>query len=205
MSPLTFINVNDNLRQQSIVLFNSYYSSGDSYPMKALSDIATIKYGKGLPTKELLPTGFPVFGGNGIIGSYNSYLYETPQILVSCRGAASGNILVSYPKSFVTNNSLVLELNDYRYFHFIKQYLLENPLYSYATGSAQPQITIDNIKDVQVPYPEYDSIHNLIKQLSYYADMQYHNICENSLLCSTRDTLLPRLMSGEIDVSGIDL
>lgn len=173
--------------------------------MKALSDIATIKYGKGLPTKKLLPTGFPVFGGNGIIGSYNSYLYEKPQILVSCRGAASGNILVSYPKSFVTNNSLVLELNDYRYFHFIKQYLLENPLYSYATGSAQPQITIDNIKDVQVPYPEYDSIHNLIKQLSYYADMQYHNICENSLLCSTRDTLLPRLMSGEIDVSGIDL
>ena len=197
--------INDNLRQQSIVLFDSYYSSGDSYPMKALSDIATIKYGKGLPTKKLLPTGFPVFGGNGIIGSYNSYLYEKPQILVSCRGAASGNILVSYPKSFVTNNSLVLELNDYRYFHFIKQYLLENPLYSYATGSAQPQITIDNIKDVQVPYPEYDSIHNLIKQLSYYADMQYHNICENSLLCSTRDTLLPRLMSGEIDVSGIDL
>lgn len=193
--------INDNLRQQSNVLFDSYYSSGDSYPMKALSDIATIKYGKGLPTKELLPTGFPVFGGNGIIGSYNSYLYENPQILVSCRGAASGNILVSYPKSFVTNNSLVLELNDYRYFHFIKQYLLKNPLYSYATGSAQPQITIDNIKDVQVPYPDYDSIQSLTEQLSYYADMHYHNICENERLASIRDALLPKLMSGELDVS----
>ncbi len=173
--------------------------------MKALSDIATIKYGKGLPTKELLPSGFPVFGGNGIIGSYNSYLYESPQILVSCRGAASGNILVSYPKSFVTNNSLVLELDDYRYFQFIKQYLLENPLYSYATGSAQPQITIDNIKDVQVPYPDYDSIQSLTEQLSYYADMHYHNICENERLASIRDALLPKLMSGELDVSELDI
>ena len=193
--------INENLRQQATVIFDSYYSIDAYIPMKALSEIATIKYGKGLPTKELLPNGFPVFGGNGIIGRYNSYLYERPQILVSCRGAASGNILVSYPKSFVTNNSLVLELYDYRYFHFIKQYLLENPLYSYATGSAQPQITIDNIKDVQVPYPEYDSIQSLTEQLSYYADMHYHNICENERLASIRDALLPKLMSGELDVS----
>ena len=196
--------INDNLSKQSKELFNEYYHSTE-IPKLTLSSIATIKYGKGLPTKNLLPKGYPVFGGNGIIGCFNKYLYDEPQILVSCRGAASGNILISYPQSFVTNNSLVLELNDYRYFHFIKQYLLENPLYSYATGSAQPQITIDNIKDVPIPYPEYHDISGLVAQLANISSFCYQNTCENNTLASIRDALLPKLMSGELDVSRLDL
>lgn len=149
--------------------------------------------------------GFNVFGGNGIIGKYSQYLYDKPQILVSCRGAASGNILVSYPKSFVTNNSLVLELNDYRYFEFMKQYLLLNPLYSYATGSAQPQITVENIKDVLVPYPEFSEISKLTSLLELTSKKCYQTIVENEKLVSLRNELLPKLMAGRIDVSNIYL
>ncbi len=64
----------------------------------ALFDIADIKYGKGLAKNELVEDGYPVFGGNGQIGFYSKYLYEEPQILISCRGAASGKVLVSLPK-----------------------------------------------------------------------------------------------------------
>lgn len=198
------LGINDNLQQQSVILFSSFIAQ-IVCPSVSLSSICNIKYGKNLPTKKLENVGYNVFGGNGIIGKYSQYLYDKPQILVSCRGAASGNILVSYPKSFVTNNSLVLELNDYRYFEFMKQYLLLNPLYSYATGSAQPQITVENIKDVLVPYPEFSEISKLTFLLELTSKKCYQTIVENEKLVSLRNELLPKLMAGRIDVSNIYL
>ncbi|MFU2020788.1 restriction endonuclease subunit S, partial [Avibacterium paragallinarum] len=76
---------------------------------KFLNEVCKIAYGKKLPTKQLLDQGYPVFGGNGIIGYFDRYLYEQPQTLISCRGAASGKIMYSAPKSFITNNSLIIE------------------------------------------------------------------------------------------------
>ena len=66
-----------------------------TYPTYKLSEICKIVYGKGLPTKNLKPQGFPVFGANGIIGYYDSFLYEEEQVLISCRGAYSGKINIS--------------------------------------------------------------------------------------------------------------
>lgn len=196
--------INNNLEQQAALLFDENYSN-NNYNISTLEAVATIKYGKGLPTKKLTAQGFPVFGGNGVIGRYTHFMYEEPQVLVSCRGAASGKIMESYPNSFVTNNSLILEWNDYRYYEFYKQFLLANPLNSYATGSAQPQITIDNIKNVPIPYPNYDEISELCLTLKSISSLHYENVIENNKLANLRDTLLPHLMSGELDVSDIDI
>ena len=73
-----------------------------------LTDICYIIYGKGLPIKRMTETGFTVFGANGVIGNYSTYNYETTQTLISCRGANSGEMNMSPPKSFITNNSLIL-------------------------------------------------------------------------------------------------
>ncbi len=196
--------VNNNLEQQAALLFSENYSNNNYY-ISTLETVATIKYGKELPIKYLTSQGFPVFGGNGIIGKYTHFTYKKPHILVSCRGAASGNIMESYPNSFVTNNSLVLEWNDYRYHEFYKQFFFAHPLYSYTTGSAQPQLTIDNIKNVPIPCPEYKEIHDLCLILKCMSKLHYENIVENEKLAMLRDTLLPKLMSGEVDVSDIDL
>ena len=111
-----------------------------------LNSVVDICYGKNLPTKKLLSDGYPVFGGNGQIGFYSEYLYEKSQVLIACRGAASGKVIVSLPYSFVTNNSLILEQNGTTVTHeYLKQFCLEKEFYNYATGSAQPQITIANL------------------------------------------------------------
>lgn len=196
--------INNNLEQQAALLFDEKYSRSN-YNISTLETVATIKYGQGLPTNKLTSVGFPVFGGNGVIGKYTQFMYDKPQVLVSCRGAASGNILESYPYSYVTNNSLVLEWKDYRYYEFYKQFLFANPLYSYTTGSAQPQITIDNIRNVPIPCPKYDEISELCSNLSSISDLHYKNIVESNKLIMIRDTLLPKLMSGELDVSNLDI
>ena len=56
-----------------------------------VGELFDIVYGKGLATSELTNDGFDVFGANGIIGKYEKYNYEEPQLLVSCRGAYSSS------------------------------------------------------------------------------------------------------------------
>ncbi|WP_210130237.1 restriction endonuclease subunit S [Staphylococcus sp. GDX8P54P] len=129
-----------------------------SWEIQKLNDIFKINYGKNLPIKKILNTGYPVFGGNGIIGYYSSYMYETPKILISCRGAASGKIHISKEKSFVTNNSIVLDEKKKNYFYYFKELYKYNDFKRYSTGSAQPQITIANIKDLIYLTPDTNII-----------------------------------------------
>ena len=97
-----------------------------------LGDFCKIKYGKGLPTSKVLSFGYPVYGGNGIIGYYNEKMYDDSQVLISCRGAASGKVLFTKPECFVTNNSLILECQE-KYHFFIKEYALDRGFYDYNT------------------------------------------------------------------------
>ena len=214
--------INDNLEQQAQALFKSWLVDfepfrdqpfveselgmiPEGWRVIELEETCTIRYGKGLGKKDLTQDGFPVFGGNGIIGFYTHFLYELPQILVSCRGAASGKIIESLPKSYVTSNSLVLELKDRSYYNYIKLLLLNNPLYDYATGSAQPQITIDNIKGIKILLPLKEVINKVNHTLENIGSIQRNNNEESRRLASLRDTLLPRLMSGELKVEDVAL
>lgn len=128
------------------------------WKVKRYEDELNVKYGKGLPTNRLTEDGFPVFGSNGQIGFYTSYMYDTPQILISCRGASSGVVNISLPKSFVTNNSLVCELTDKTesVFEYLKYYFLNTNLVQYQTGSAQPQITINNVVKLKMLVPSHE-------------------------------------------------
>lgn len=172
------------------------------WKVKKYENEFNVKYGKGLPTDKLTKDGFPVFGSNGQIGYYTSYMYETPQILISCRGASSGVVNISLPKSFITNNSLICEMTNETesVFEYLKYCFLNTNLVQYQTGSAQPQITINNIvklkllipsTDVQIKFA--DKVRTLDKEVG---NLQH----QNSLLARQRDLLLPRLMSGKLEV-----
>lgn len=172
------------------------------WKVKKYEDEFNVKYGKELPTDKLTKDGFPVFGSTGQIGYYTSYMYETPQILISCRGASSGVVNISLPKSFITNNSLICEMTNETesVFEYLKYCFLNTNLVQYQTGSAQPQITINNIvklkllipsTDVQIKFA--DKVRTLDKEVG---NLQH----QNSLLARQRDLLLPRLMSGKLEV-----
>lgn len=124
-----------------------------SFEKLPLGSVLNIKYGRNLPTTQLQNTGYVVYGGNGTIGFFSSYMYEKPKVLVSCRGAASGNVIYSQPYSFITNNSLILEDNLNITYPYLRGLVKDLHFEKYTTGSAQPQITIDNISSIEIPVP----------------------------------------------------
>ena len=172
------------------------------WKVKKYEDEFNVKYGKGLPTDKLTKDGFPVFGSNGQIGYYTSYMYETPQILISCRGASSGVVNISLPKSFITNNSLICEMTNKTesVFEYLKYCFLNTNLVQYQTGSAQPQITINNIVKLKLLIPSTDVQIKFADKVRTF-DKEVGNLQhQNSLLARQRDLLLPRLMSGKLEV-----
>ena len=195
---------NNNLHELEKNLYKEYFKDLDDTNTQKLGDLCKIKYGKGLPTTKIETEGYSVYGGNGIIGYYHEFMYEESQVLISCRGAASGNVIVSKPHSFVTNNSLILEC-DRKYHHYLKQYSLDNYYYEYTTGSAQPQITIDNIKDIALNIPSEELLDKFNKQMEPLENKYFSNLEEISKLEQLRDTLLPKLMNGEIDLDNIEI
>lgn len=114
--------------------------------------IFDIEYGKGLPTKQLSDTGYPVFGANGQIGFYSEYMYKEPQALMSCRGAYSGTMNKSLPYSYVTSNSLIISSprglmgTDCIYYLFSALNVSE-----LISGTAQPQVTVQAFDGFSIP------------------------------------------------------
>jgi len=119
-----------------------------------LGEIANLVYGKNLPTTKLTATGFDVFGANGIIGKYTSYIYKESQVLISCRGAYSGKANMSPKKCYITNNSIVCELTKSslnKNFLFLSLSAIDKS--RIVSGSAQPQVTVANANPVIISVP----------------------------------------------------
>lgn len=130
-----------------------------------LGDITDLPYGKGLSKKDLTVEGYYVFGANGIIGKYSSYLYEDEQLLISCRGAYSGKTNISPKKCFVTSNSLVCEffnkdLTFYKYFFYSITALPKEKIVS---GSAQPQVTATNALPLPIALPPLEEQKEIVR------------------------------------------
>ena len=133
-----------------------------------LGDFCNLFYGKGLSTRELIDEGYPVYGANGIIGCYSEYLFEESKLIISCRGSLSGTIHKTKSKSFVTSNSIIIEsvipqiTNDF--LEIAINYVDKS---SIITGSAQPQITIQNLRNLKIPIPPIDDQKNIVEKVNY--------------------------------------
>ena len=88
----------------------------------------------------------------------------------------------------------------YQYLNYIRKELV-----SYNIGSVQPSIKVTHIIKHPIFIPENDKIEKFDMLIKDYTLKIYNNCCENKRLVELRDTLLPKLMNGEIDVSKVKI
>jgi len=134
-----------------------------------LIEICTPKQWKTLATSELKDNGkYLVYGANGVIGYYDDYNHEKETVLITCRGATCGNVHISKEKSYINGNAMALDnlnekvcLKEYLYY-FLKQYDMKKVI----SGSAQPQITIQSLKKIEVKITDKDTQIKIVKKLN---------------------------------------
>ena len=147
----------------------------------SINKFANLKYGKMLDSDKFLAKGYHIFSGYGIRGYYSSYMYEEPQILVLCRGVSgTGEVKLSPPKAYITNLSIVIEIEQEDMFKYFVYYYLKNQnLRQLDSGSAQSQITIDDLNSFTVLCPMKDlqeKFSNLINSLKLNVDARNKSI-----------------------------
>ncbi|MBO5934431.1 MAG: restriction endonuclease subunit S [Clostridia bacterium] len=170
-----------------------------------ISDVYDIKYGKTLPTSEIGTCGeFAVYGANGVIGYYDKFNCDNYVTLITSRGNGSGDVLrTHHKKSFITNNSFtVIPKEPYNYLkHEFTYWLMKNVNFkSVCSGAAQPQLTNNSINSLSITLPNSELINSYCNIVGNYFALIENLLEENKNLIKQRDLLLPRLMSGKLEV-----
>ena len=125
------------------------------WPTKPLSEVAELYQPKTITSADILSEGpYKVFGANGVIGFYNQYNHEEPEVAVTCRGATCGTVNFTEPKCWITGNAMVVSPKDKsldkRYLFYA---LKEANMNSVISGSAQPQITRQSFAPMEIAVP----------------------------------------------------
>lgn len=129
-------------------------------------DISEPKQWKTIATKDLLETGYPVYGANGKIGFFNKYNHEDPALMITCRGATCGEIHISEPYAYINGNAMCLDnipkLMNLKYlFYYLKSFNFSFVI----SGSAQPQITQSGLKAIDIPIPPVNEQNRIVDKI----------------------------------------
>lgn len=175
----------------------------EGWSILPIDEVFNIKYGKNLPTSKIEDKGdYPVYGANGIMGYYSLYNYDSYVTLITSRGSGSGDVSRTFQeKTFVTNNSFAVKPQDnYSYMGYgYTYYCMKNINFKpYCSGSAQPQLTNSSISAISILVPDYDVIIKFNSIASYIHREINRAQIESDRLTTLRDSLLQKLMSGQI-------
>ncbi|MDD2659644.1 MAG: restriction endonuclease subunit S [Methylococcales bacterium] len=144
-------------------------SINKEYPTKKLSDICTMQAGKFISAseiKDLQDKGlFPCYGGNGLRGYTKTFTHEGHFPLIGRQGALCGNVKIAQGQFYATEHAVGVKANaDINVTWLYHQLKLLN-LNQYATGVAQPGLSVQKILNISTTVPPIKEQENLVQQI----------------------------------------
>ena len=127
----------------------------EGWRMGTLGEVATFKYGK-LAEKHVRSNEYPypVFSGYAVTGYTDEYTLKEPTIVIIARGdAGTGRICMSPKECFLSNLAIAIETKDVLIKDYLYYHLLDSDTMSLRSGSAQAQITINNVEPFEIMIP----------------------------------------------------
>ena len=127
----------------------------EGWRMGTLGEVATFKYGK-LAEKHVRSKEYPypVFSGYAVTGYTDEYTLKEPTIVIIARGdAGTGRICMSPKECFLSNLAIAIETKDVLIKDYLYYHLLDSDTMSLRSGSAQAQITINNVEPFEIMIP----------------------------------------------------
>jgi type I restriction enzyme S subunit len=169
------------------------------WPGHTLSDLLELRYGKALKANERVSGPFPVYGSSGIVGWHNKNLVEGPGIIVGRKGNV-GSVHWSREPFYPIDTVFYVHTSWPKTFVF---YVLQSQNFL-NSDSAVPGLNKSQAIRASINLPP------MILALEFHRYVnEYFQFIEklrdiNKNLRATRDLLLPKLISGEIDLSGAE-
>lgn len=221
--------INNNLEQQAQALFNEKILNNPK--QGCIGDYCSIKSGFAFKSSWWQDVGVRVIKIKNIESSELnlhecSYVSEDKISIAKDFVVKGGDLLIAMTGATIGKFAIVPHVDEILLVNqrVGKFFLGDNPLeklpFIYCTlkqpevvseiinrgqGSAQPNISGNDIMSITCTYPDENIIANFNNICRPYFEKIIMNQYENIRLSALRDTLLPKLMSGEIDVSKVDI
>ncbi|MGK4443947.1 restriction endonuclease subunit S [Yersinia enterocolitica] len=164
-----------------------------------MSNIATLHYGKALKKTERIDGPYPVYGSGGITGSHNAYLVEGPGIIVGRKGSI-GTIYWEDGKFHPIDTVYYVATKEEIPLSYLYYLMKTLNLPSMNTDAAVPGLNRDNVYRLEVLKPTQSILNKFDNHIATIRNNIQKNNTTIVSLVGLRDTLLPKLLSGEISL-----
>lgn len=186
------------------VLFLKMFGDSSTNPLglrkKPLGKLIEVKSGNFLPAKDMVSKGgFPVYGGNGVNGYHDTFMFEDRKVVLGRVGAYCGAIHYSEPKSWITDNALYVSeklepLDDY----YLVAALEYANLNQYAGRAGQPLISGSRIYPVEILVPPEKLQSNFSESTAKLRTLDDTKSIASARLDHLWNTLMSRAFSGQL-------
>jgi type I restriction enzyme S subunit len=167
-----------------------------------LTDFAKLKGGKMLSKENFSVDGeFPVYGGAGEMGRSNMSNAVGFVITVGRVGAYCGQYFWHSGKAWVNNNASHVIPHNVNYSVWLYQWLRSVDMDLIKKGAAQPFVSNGDIENLQIILPAASVIEEFVNVCEPLFKRMSFVLSSISNLTNLRDTLLPRLISGQLRIA----
>ena len=212
-------NINENLEQQAQAIFKSWFVDFEpfsnqrpsNWSVSTLGNISIMGAGGDKP-QNVSPIKsnlyqYPIYSNGlsdeGLYGFTDKPKIFKESVTVSARGTIGFVCLRHIP--YVPIVRLVTLIPKIEFISAKYLYLWLKQLHITGTGTTQQQLTVPDFRKTEILVPSQEIVTLFTDTVEPIFEKIWANQSENEKLSSLRDTLLPKLMSGELDVSVIDL
>ena len=213
--------INDNLQQQAQTLYKQCFpyrvddDLPDGWHIGTVDEIIEIHDSKRIPLSgaeraKMEKKTYPYYGAAALMDYVDDYIFDGKYLLLGEDGTVvddAGYPILQYVwgKFWVNNHAHIL--TGKLGFNVESLYMLfkQTPVKAIVTGAVQPKISQANLRSIQVVIPPQKLLMDYNNQIAPLFALLRTNEETNKSLATLRDTLLPKLMSGEIDVSDVKL
>ena len=199
--------INDNLEQQAQALFKAWFVDNAVIGDASVSDYFIPLRGKNLLTSDAKGGEVPVVAGGLTPSAYHNVANtKAPVITISASGANAGYVnLWGIPVWSADSSYIDSSITPHIYFWYNLLKFSQKNIFDSQTGSAQPHIYPKHIGDIRIPDLDLDKVADYNKIVTPIYEQITNTKKINAQLAETRDTLLPKLMSGELKIGKVEM
>ncbi|WP_415905567.1 restriction endonuclease subunit S [Neptuniibacter sp. QD48_55] len=170
----------------------------EGWRIQILEDILELAYGKALKKSDRVDGEFPVYGSGGFTGTHHKPLVDGPGIIVGRKGTVGA--LYWEDESFFPIDTVFYVKCKHETRLVYVYYLLQTlGLDNMNTDAAVPGLNRNNVYRLEVVKPPKDLVCIFSSLIEGFRAQIATNKKETMSLVSIRDSLLPKLLSGELD------